>query len=95
MTRAKCASARLESLRRGRTLTLVDIENLVGKPRPTAASVAEVCAALGALDIAAAGVTVVAASRPGALSTRLRLAVHEVLFLNSPPTSDAPGAVAA
>lgn len=169
MTRSKQASARrLETLRRGRTLTLVDIENLAGDPRPEAETVAEVRTALSDLGLvdraslvvtacnhgavlavadgwpcarhlvrsgrdgadkallevasgenvvqrfdrvvlasgdgafatvaaalAAAGVTVVAVSRPDALSARLRLAVHEVRLLSAPPTRDVPPAVAA
>ena len=43
----------------------------------------------------AAAVTVVAVSHRHTLSARLRLAVHEVWFLDSPPTHGAPAQVAA
>lgn len=168
MPNHKTKQRRLLELRRGRTLTLVDVENLTCDPRPRAAAVADVRAALARLGVggagahvvvacnhgalvavaegwpdarhlvrsgpdgadealldvarhedvanrygrvvlatgdgsfagvaaalAAAGVHVVAVSRRHTLSARLRLAVHEVLFLDSPPTQGAPAQVAA
>jgi hypothetical protein len=48
-----------------------------------------------AAALAAAGVAVVAVSHRHTLSARLRLAVHEVWFPDSPPTHGAPAQVAA
>ena len=48
-----------------------------------------------AAALAAVGLTVVAVSHRHTLSARLRLAVHEVWFLDSPPTHGAPPQVAA
>jgi hypothetical protein len=169
VTRRKYTSTRrLSDIRRGRTLILVDIENLSCDPRPQVTTVEPIRAALrrlggggsanqvvtacnhgtvlavatgwpdarhlarsgpdcadkalldialnedvacrfdqvilatgdgafasAAAALAAAGVTVVAVSHRHTLSARLRLAVHEVWFLGSPPTHGAPAQVAA
>jgi NYN domain len=156
---------RLGDIRRGRTLILVDIENLACDPRPQVESIRAALCRLGlggsadqvvtacnhgaaltvaagwpcarhlvrsgpdgaddalldialnedvarrfdrvvlatgdgafapaAAALAASGVTVVAVSHRHTLSARLRLAVHEVWFLDSPPTHGAPAQVAA
>jgi hypothetical protein len=163
-TRKYTNTRRLSGIRRGRTLILVDIENLACDPRPQVATVESIRAVLcrlgrggsaeqvvtacnhgaaltvaagwpcarhlvgsgpdGAdealLDIAlnedvtrrfdrvvlatgdsafapaaAALAAVVAVGHRHTLSARLRLAVHKVWFLDSPPTHGAPAQVAA